>query len=191
MIFPSFVSSRKVTSLTIISTATASVLLGQERLDVLGERVEAGQPAPEVELADGWITATSLLASTAGKVRLISVIPCIQTRVCDMQTRRMNEEASALGEQVAVITVSADPPPVQGVWCGATGVDRVKMLSDHQKMAFGVAYGVYIPAMRALQRAMFVVDQNNVVRYTEYVPEIGLQPNYDAALNVVRALIST
>jgi thiol peroxidase len=176
--------------LITISTATASVLLGQERLDVLGQRVEVGQRAPEVPLADGWITAANLLESTAGKVRLISVIPCIQTRVCDMQTRRMNEEAAALGDQVVVVTISADPPPVQGVWCGAAGVDRVKMLSDHQEMAFGRAYGVYIPAMRAHQRSMFVIDENDVVRYAEYVPEIGLHPDYEAALRVVRSLIS-
>jgi thiol peroxidase len=176
--------------LITISTATASVLLGQERLDVLGQRVEVGQRAPEVQLADGWITAANLLESTAGKVRLISVIPCIQTRVCDMQTRRMNEEAASLGDQVVVVTISADPPPVQGVWCGAAGVDRVKMLSDHQEMAFGRAYGVYIPAMRAHQRSMFVIDQNDVVRYAEYVPEIGLHPDYEAALCVVRSLIS-
>ena len=172
-----------------ISAQPMSVLLGQLRLDVLGERVEVGQRAPEVQLADGWITAANLLESTAGKVRLISVIPCIQTRVCDMQTRRMNEEAASLGEDVVVITISADPPPVQGVWCGAAGVDRVKMLSDHQEMAFGRAYGLHIPAMRAHQRSMFVVDQNDVVRHAEYVPEIGLQPDYDAALNVVRSLI--
>jgi thioredoxin-dependent peroxiredoxin len=172
-----------------ISAQPMSVLLGQQPLDVLGERVEVGQRAPEVQLADGWITAANLLESTAGKVRLISVIPCIQTRVCDMQTRRMNEEAASLGEDVVVITISADPPPVQGVWCGAAGVDRVKMLSDHQEMAFGRAYGLYIPAMRAHQRSMFVVDQNDVVRHAEYIPEIGLQPDYDAALNVVRSLI--
>jgi thioredoxin-dependent peroxiredoxin len=175
--------------LTTISAATASVLLGQERLDVLGERVEVGQRAPEVRLADGWITAANLLESTAGKVRLISVIPCIQTRLCDMQTRRMNEEAASLGDQVVLVTISADPPPVQGVWCGAAGVDRVKMLSDHQEMAFGHAYGVYIPAMRAHQRSMFVIDQNDVVRHAEYVPEIGLHPDYETALGVVRALI--
>lgn len=164
-------------------------MLGDQTLTVEGARVVVGDAAPEVRLADGWISAANLLESTAGKVRLISVIPCIQTRVCDMQTRRMNQEAAALGEAVAVITVSADPPPVQGVWCGAVGVDRVKMLSDHQEMAFGRAYGVYIPAMRALQRSIFVVDQNNVLRHAEYVPEIGLHPDYEAALTVARSLI--
>jgi thioredoxin-dependent peroxiredoxin len=169
---------------------TTGVLLGKQHLDVVGERVAIGQRAPEVQLADGWITAANFLENTAGKIRLVSVIPCIQTRLCDMQTRRMNEEAASLGDQVVVVTISADPPPVQGVWCGAAGVDRVKMLSDHQEMAFGRAYGVYIPAMRAHQRSMFVIDQNDVVRYAEYVPEIGLHPDYEAALSVARSLIS-
>ncbi len=166
-----------------------SVLLGDQKLTVLGTRLSVGDRAPEVRLADGWITSTDMLESTAGKVRLISVIPCIQTRLCDMQTRRMNEEAASLADQVIVLTISADPPPVQGVWCGAAGVDRVKMLSDHQEMAFARAYGVYVPTMRALQRSMFVVDQNEIVRYAEYVPEIGSHPNYAAALAVVRSLL--
>ena len=172
------------------ATQEMSVLLGDTKLTVQGTRVNVGDPAPEVTMADGWISSAKMLESTAGKVRLISVIPCIQTRICDMQTRRMNEEAAALGEDVVVITISADPPPVQGVWCGAAGVDRVKMLSDHQEMAFGDAYGVNVTAMRAHQRSMFVVDQNDVVRYVEYIPEIGSHPNYDAALAAVRSLLA-
>ncbi|MEZ4833115.1 MAG: thiol peroxidase [Caldilineaceae bacterium] len=172
------------------STQDMSVLLGDTKLSVQGTRLSVGDPAPEVTLADGWITSAQMLASTAGKIRLISVIPCIQTRICDMQTRRMNEEAAALGDDVVIITISADPPPVQGVWCGAAGVDRVQMLSDHQDMAFGNAYGVHVTAMRAHQRSMFVVDQNDVVRYTEYIPEIGSHPNYDAALAAVRSLLA-
>lgn len=173
-----------------VSTPTMTVKLGETTLAVRGTRVHVGDLAPEVTLADGWITSTKMLESTAGKIRLISVIPCIQTRICDMQTRRMNEEAAALGDQVVILTISADPPPVQGVWCGAAGVDRVKMLSDHQAMAFGDAYGVHVTAMRAHQRSVFVIDQNDVVRYTEYIPEIGSHPNYDAALTAVRALLT-
>jgi thiol peroxidase len=130
-----------------------------------------------------------MLASTEGKTRLISVVPCLFTGICDAQTRRMNEAAASLGEDVVVVTVSADPPPVQANWCGAAGVDRVKMLSDHQEMAFGEAYGLWVEPMRAHQRAMFVVDKENVVRYAEYVPEIAEHPDYDAALAAVKAVL--
>jgi thioredoxin-dependent peroxiredoxin len=163
-------------------------MLGDNRLAVLGERVQVGQRAPEVELADGWITTARLLESTADKIRLISVVPCLSTPVCDAQTRRMNEAALNPGDQVIVITISADPPPVQSIWCGAAGVDRVIMLSDHREMAFGLAYGLYVEEMRADQRALFIVDQHDVVRYAEYVPEIGEQPDYDAALTALRVL---
>lgn len=171
-----------------VQGAEATFMLGDTRLSVSGKRVNVGQSAPEVCLADGWITEVEMLKSTTGKIRLISVIPSIQTHVCDAQTRRMNQEAAALGEQVVVLTVSADPPPVLGVWCGAAGVDRVRMLSDHQEMAFGKAYGTYVEAMRADQRALLVVDQDDVVRHIEYVPDIALQPDYEAALSVVRSL---
>ncbi len=173
-----------------VQTAEATFFLGDTPLAVSGQRLAVGQPAPDVCIADGWITETNLLASTAGKVRLISVIPCIHTHVCDAQTRRMNQEASRLGEDVVVIGVSTDPPPVQGIWCGAAGVDRVVMLSDHRAMAFGYAYGTAVEAMRADQRALFVVDQNDVVRYAEYVHTIGDQPDYAAALTVVRGLLA-
>jgi thioredoxin-dependent peroxiredoxin len=166
----------------------ASVMLGPNRLAVLGERVQVGQKAPEVQMADGWISTAGYLESTAGKIRLISVVPCLSTPICDMQTRRMNEEAASLGDQVVVITVSADPPPVQSIWCGAAGVERVKMFSDHQDMAFGLSYGLYVKEMRAHQRALFIVDQNDVVRYAEYIPAIGQHPDYDAALAALREL---
>jgi thioredoxin-dependent peroxiredoxin len=181
--------NRKVFILREVNrVAEASFMLGDNELAVLGERVQVGQKAPEVELATGWVTTAKLLESTAGKTRLISVIPCLSTPVCDAQTRRMSEAALSVSVQVVVITISADPPPVQSIWCGAAGVDRVMMLSDHQEMAFGLAYGLYVPEMRAHQRALFIVDQHDVVRYAEYVPAIGQQPDYDAALAALRTL---
>lgn len=168
----------------------AQFLLGETPLAVSGQRLNVGQVAPEVRLADDWITESRLLEDTAGKIRVISVIPCIQTHVCDAQTRRMNQEATALSDNIVVITVSVDPPPVLGVWCGAAGVDRVRMLSDHQALAFGYAYGTAVEAMRANQRALFVIDRDNVVRYAEYVPNIAFQPDYTAALAVVNGLLT-
>ena len=132
-----------------------------------------------------------MLANTAGKVRLISVVPSIDTSVCDMQTRRMNEEATRLGENVVVLTVSVDLPQAQKRWCGAAGVERVQMLSDYLDMSFGKAYGTYVPALRIEQRSLFVVDAGDIIRYAEYVPVIGQHPNYEAALEVLKGLLQT
>jgi thiol peroxidase len=159
------------------------------QLEVQGPTLAPGDKAREVTLQTGFLSPYNLLERTAGKVRLISVVPSIDTGVCDMQTRRMNEEAVKLGENVVVLTVSVDLPQAQKRWCGAAGVDRVQMLSDYKDMAFGDAYGTHVSAMRIEQRAMFVVDAADTVRYVEYVPVIGQHPNYDAALEAVKALV--
>lgn len=159
------------------------------QLRVLGDALQPGDKAPEVELATGFLAKSKLLADTAGKIRLVSVVPSIDTSVCDAQTRRMNQEAANLGEQVVVITVSVDLPMAQKRWCGAAGVERVLMLSDYLNLDFGKAYGTAVPDLGAEQRAIFVIDANDVIRYVEYVPGIGQHPNYDAALAAVRALL--
>lgn len=156
---------------------------------VSGAPVAVGDHAPEVILANGFGSTTPMLASTAGKIRLISVVPSIDTGICDMQTRRMNEEAAKLSDDVVILTVSTDLPMAQARWCGAAGVDRVKMLSDHLDMAFGSAYGTAIDALRLEQRAIFIVDADDTVRYVEYVPEIAQHPNYDEALAALNELI--
>ena len=151
--------------------------------------MQPGDKAPEVELATGVLAKSQLLAGTAGKIRLVSVVPSIDTSVCDAQTRRMNEAASALGDAVVVVTVSVDLPMAQKRWCGAAGGERVLLLSDRLGLAFGKAYGTAVPDLGAEQRAIFVIDAADTVRYVEYVPGIGQHPNYDAALAAVRALL--
>lgn len=159
------------------------------KLAVEGTMLQVGDSAPEVILQTGFLSPFALLADTAGKVRLISVVPSIDTGVCDAQTRRMNEAASDLGDNVIVLTVSVDLPQAQKRWCGAAGVERIQMVSDYLDMSFAKAYGTYVTALRIEQRAVFVVDSDNIVRHTEYVPVIGQHPDYDAALAVVRSLV--
>ena len=127
-------------------------------------------------------------AQFAGKPLVISVIPSIDTGVCSRQTRRFNEEAANLGDAVNILTISADLPFAQLRWCGAEGIDRVIMASDYKDMNFGDAYGTHIKELRWESRAVFVVDQEGVVRYAEYVPVVGHEPNYDAALATLREL---
>jgi len=160
-----------------------------QQLEVEGNRVVVGNPAPEVTLQTGFASPWPLLASTAGKVRLISVIPSIDTGVCDMQTRQMNQAAADLGDGVVVITISVDLPQAQKRWCGAAGVEQVQMASDYLDMAFGKAWGTYVPALRIEQRSIFVVDSEGIVRHAEYVPVIGQHPDYAVTLAVVRSLL--
>ena len=166
-----------------------TVAFRDKQLNVGGAALQPGDNAPEVVLHTGFLTTAPLLETTAGKVRLISVVPSIDTSVCDAQTRRMNEEASNLGEDVVIVTVSADLPMAQKRWCGAAGVERVLMLSDYHNLAFGEAYGTAVPDLGVDQRAIFVVAPDNTVRYVEYVPGIGQHPNYEAALAAVRELL--
>ncbi len=171
-------------------TERVVTLKGDTVFALVGSPVAVGDKAPDVTLDDGGFGSTfDLLGDTAGKVRLVSVVPSIDTGICDAQTRRLNEEASSLGENVIVLTVSADLPFAQARWCGAAGVDRVKMLSDHRDMAFGNAYGTNVEAARIDQRAIFIIDENDIVRYAEYVPEIAQHPDYDAALAALSATL--
>lgn len=163
-----------------------NVTLRDNTFTLSGTALAVGDTAPDVTLADGLLTTFQLLSDTAGKTRLVSVVPSIDTGICDAQTRRMNEEAGNLGDNVIVLTISADLPMAQSRWCGAAGVEHVKMLSDHADMAFGEAYGTHIKELRLDQRAMLVIDSDNKVRYVEYVPEIAQHPDYDAALAALK-----
>lgn len=155
-------------------------------LTLLGNELAVGQAAPEFKLLANDLSPVTL-ADSAGKVRLISVVPSLDTGVCDQQTRRFNEEAAALGDNVVILTVSADLPFAQGRWCGAAGISAVKTLSDHYDMNFADAYGVHIKELRLDTRAIFVVDSAGKLVHVEYVPEMTDHPNYDAALAAVKS----
>lgn len=155
-------------------------------LTLLGNKVAVGSPAPDFKLTANDLSPVTL-ADSAGKVRIISVVPSLDTGVCDKQTRRFNEEAAALGDNVVILTVSADLPFAQSRWCGAAGVDKVQTLSDHYDMNFANAYGVHIKELRLDTRAIFVVDSANTVVYAEYVPEMTDFPNFDAALAAAKS----
>jgi thioredoxin-dependent peroxiredoxin len=147
---------------------------------LVGPEIKVGDKAPNFSvLANDLSTVT--LDDTKGMVRIISVVPSLDTGVCDMQTRRFNEEAGKL-EGVKILTVSVDLPFAQKRWCGAAGVEKVQTLSDHRDLSFGTAYGVAIKELRLLARAVFVVDKNDVVTHVEYVPEVTQHPNYEAAI---------
>jgi thiol peroxidase len=149
-------------------------------LTLMGPELQAGDHAPDFSVVDGTLSAVNL-EKTGHNVRIISVVPSLDTPVCDLQTKRFNEEAAKL-PGVDILTISMDLPFAQKRWCGAFGVDRVKMLSDHRTGSFGEAYGTLIKDLRIESRAIFVLDGDNLIRYVEYVKEVADHPNYDAAL---------
>ena len=156
-------------------------------LTVLGPKLKVGDKAPNFKLLTNDLTEVTL-KTYAGKVLLISVVPSLDTGICDAQTRRFNEEAANFGNDVVVLTVSADLPFAQKRWCGAAGVDRVETLSDHRDMNFGNAYGTHVKELRLEQRSVFIVDKNGVIRYVQYVPEIAQHPDYDEAINALKQI---
>ena len=162
--------------------AEATTLRGKP-FTLVGPELKAGDPAPDFTLVDNSLK-TVTLADTGNNVRIISVVPSLDTPVCDAQTKRFNEEAAKL-PNVDILTVSMDLPFAQKRWCGAFGVDKVKMLSDHRDGSFGSHYGTLIKELRIESRAIFVLDQQNKVRYVEYVKEVADFPNYEAALAAV------
>jgi thiol peroxidase len=161
-----------------------SITFKNQPVTLLGQEIKVGDKAPSFSVLANDMSEVTL-DSSKGKVRLFSVIPSIDTGVCDAQTRRFNEDAAKL-ENVQIITVSVDLPFAQRRWCAAAGIDQVMTVSDHKDLSFGKAYGVAIEELRLLARAIFVVDSNDTVTYAEYVEEASNHPNYEAAIEAVK-----
>jgi len=157
-------------------------------ITLMGTEPQVGDKAPDFVAIDNDLNPVSF-DSFRGKVCIVSSVPSLDTPVCDMETRRFNDEAGRLGDDVEILTISMDLPFAQKRWCGAAGVDRVQTLSDHRDAAFGQAYGVLIKGLRLLERAVFVVDKEGTIRYMELVKEIASEPDYDSVLTAVKELV--
>jgi len=157
-------------------------------LTVLGPALKPGDKAPDFKAVDDSLKDVNL-SGTGDGIRIFSVVPSLDTPVCDAQTKRFNEEAGKLPD-VKIYTISMDLPFAQKRWCGAFCVDHIKMVSDHRDGSFGQAYGTLIKDLRIMSRAIFVIDKNNVIRHVEYVKEVADHPDYEAALSAARAAAS-
>ncbi len=155
---------------------------------LVGPELRVGDKAPGFAVRTQELKPFTL-EDTRGRIRLFSAVPSLDTPVCDMQTRRFNEEAARLGDRVEIITVSMDLPFAQKRWCGAAGIDKIRVVSDYYDRSFALAYGTLIKELHLECRAVFVVDEHDVVRYVEYVPEVTSHPDYDRALAAVRSLL--
>lgn len=163
-------------------------IIRDRTLRVRGRRLQTGETAPDFALiANNW--SSKSLKDYAGKVKVISVVPSLDTSVCDAQTRHFNQEAAGLSENIVILTVSADLPYAQRRWCGAAGIDRVETLSTHQDMKFADDYGVHIMDRRITIRAVFVLDADNKLVYVEYQGEIVNPVNLEAALEAAKAAL--
>jgi thiol peroxidase len=152
---------------------------------LVGPELKAGDKAPDFAALDISLKPVSL-KDTGKKTRIFSVIPSLDTPVCDAQTKRFNEEAAKL-KDVDIYTISMDLPFAQKRFSNSFAVDQVKMLSDHRDASFGAAYGTLIKDMRILSRAIFVVGPDDRIKYAEYVPEVANHPNYEAALAAAKS----
>ena len=154
-------------------------------LTLLGPALQVGDKAPEFTALNNDLVPVNL-SSYAGKVCIIASVPSLDTPVCDMETRRFNQEAANLGDDVVILTISMDLPFAQKRWCGAAGVDRVVTLSDHRDASFGSAYGVLIKELRLLARSVFVIDKGGVIRHNQIVREVSREPDYEAVLKALK-----
>ena len=157
-------------------------------LTLLGPRIEANEDAPDFTALKDLRTPVRL-SETNGKVRVLLSVPSLDTPVCSLETKRFNDEASKLGQDILVQVVSVDTPFAQSRWCGAEGVSNVQTLSDFRDRDFGKKYGVEIKDLGIYARAAFVVDRQGVVVYSEYVPEVAQEPNYEAILDAAKAAV--
>ena len=167
---------------------TGLVTIKGRSLTLLGNEIRIGQKAPDFEVVANDLS-TVRFSSFHGKVCIISSVPSLDTAVCDTQTRRFNEEAIRLGDDVVVLTISMDLPFAQKRWCGAVGVKNVQILSDHREASFAIAFGVLIKELRLIARAVFVVDRDVVIRYMQIVNELANEPCYQSVLDAVRELL--
>ncbi len=155
-------------------------------LTLVGPALTIGAALPAFQIL-GQDLSPVTSQSLTGKVLLLSAVPSVDTPVCDAQVRRFNEEAVKF-PGVEIVNISMDLPFAQKRWCGAAGISRVRLLSDHKEASFGKATGTLIQELRLLTRALFVVDRSGTIRHVEYVPEVTSHPNYQAALDALRSL---
>lgn len=171
-----------------MSERTGIITFKGNPMTLLGPELKVGDKAPDFTVVDNALAPVTL-ASSAGKIRVVSAVPSLDTPVCDTETRRFNQEAAGLPDNVVVLTVSLDLPFAQKRWCGAAGIDRVTTLSDYRERSFGTAYGVVIKELVLLSRSIFVIDASDIIRYIQIVPEVTNEPDYAAVLAAVRKML--
>ena len=158
-------------------------------VSIQGKDIQIGLPAPEFHaITQDW-EKIPLLESTKGKTRIIASVPSLDTEVCDRETRKFNQEASQLSKDIVIIVISTDLPFAQKRWCGAAGIDQILVVSDHRDLEFGEKYACLINEPRILRRAVFVVNKKSFITNADYMPELGMEPDYKAVLDAAKVAL--
>jgi thioredoxin-dependent peroxiredoxin len=158
-------------------------------VSIQGKDLQVGDEAPEFSVVNQDWEVVKIMENTKGKVRILAAVPSIDTDVCDRETRRFNMEAAQLSKEIMIIVISADLPFAQKRWCGAAGVDQVMVVSDHKNAEFGEKYACLLREPRILRRAVFVVDKEQKIRHVQYLPELGMEPEYKSVLAAARSAL--
>jgi len=166
-----------------------TVTMHGRTMTLIGDEIKPGMPAPDFKVIDNEMLPMKFSRTYKGKITIISVVPSLDTPICDLQTRRFNTEAEALDPDINIITISMDLPFAQKRWCGAAGVKRLRTYSDYQKADFGKSYGVLIKELRLLARSVFIVDKDGLVKYAQIAPEVAKEPNYVEVMTALKALV--
>lgn len=164
------------------------VKMNGKPMTLWGNPVNVGQKAPNFKVLDKNMKEVKL-SDYKGKTVVISSVPSLDTPVCDAQTHRFNTEATRMGRDVVILSISMDLPFAQKRWCDSSGVDRVETLSDYRDGEFGESYGLMIKELRLLTRSVIIVDPNGTIRYMQIVPEISQEPNYSEVLEELSVLV--
>jgi thiol peroxidase len=155
---------------------------------LIGNEIKTGNKAPDFTVLNNELKPVNM-SDYDGKVKILSIFPSVDTGVCSKQNHRFNEEASKLSDDIVILAISNDLPFALSRFCGAEGIDKVITLSDHKDLDFSMKYGFLIEELRLLARGVVVVDKDNTVKHVEYVPEIGQEPDYDAAIKTAKEIV--
>ncbi len=156
-------------------------------MTLLGKEIKVGDIAPNFTVLDNDLNEYNF-NNEKSSVKLISVVPSLDTSVCELQTTHFNETAANLGD-VEILTISVDLPFAQKRFCVGKGIDKVKVFSDHKDLSFGLNYGFVMEELRLLARGIVVIDKDNKVTYVEYVKEATNHPDYDKAIEEAKKLL--
>ena len=172
-----------------MSRSAAITFMGNP-LTLAGDALEVGQPAPEFTLHyfDGGLE-TITLSDLKGKAAFISVVPSLDTGVCQIQTKSFNDQLAGFGDKITALTVSLDLPFAMNRFCGAEDIQNMRSGSDYQDRSFGLGWGMLIEELKLLARGVFVLDSEGQVAYAETVSEVTDEPNYEAALEALKSLL--
>jgi thiol peroxidase len=169
-----------------MTVAVRQVTLNGKPMSLAGPEIRVGQKAPDFKLLATDFSEVRL-SQSRGRIRLLSVVHSLDTGICDLQTKKFEEQAGKFAD-VVIYTISMDLPFAQARYCGANDIKNLKTLSDYRDASFAKAYGVLIEDLRLLSRAIFIIDRDDTVRYVEYVPEVAQHPDYEKAIAALTTL---